>query len=124
MAVKKTTPKTKAKAAPKKAVKAAPKKTTAVKAAATKKKVAAAKKVTPKKKATPVKLTDKQAALLKTISQAKEGYLGAKGEAKALESLQTKKLIKRGPKDKEKGLYRYSVSKAGEKHITSPTASK
>ena len=45
-------------------------------------------------------------------------------ESKGLESLQTKKLIKRGAKDKESGNYRYSVSKAGEKHLSTPASPK
>src|SRR5438105_6914535 len=120
MAVKKTT-KTGAKAATKKA---APKKS-ATKSSAKKSapKKGATKKAAPKKKAAPVKLTDKQTDLLKKIHETRDaGYLGGKGEAKALESLQTKKLIKRGAKDKEKGAYRYSVSKTGEKHMNTPPA--
>jgi hypothetical protein len=122
MAVKKTT-KSSAKAAPKKA---APKKAAAKPAAkkaakAPKAKGAAKTKAAPKKKAAPVKLTDKQADLLKKVADAKDaGYLGPKGESKALESLQTKKLIKRGAKDKASGSYRYVVSKAGEKHVNTP----
>lgn len=116
MAVKKTT-KTSAKSAPKKA---APKQAAAKKSAAPKK--AAAKKAPAKKKAAPVKLTDKQTDLLKKILETKEaGYVGGKGEAKVLESLQTKKLIKRGAKDKTSGAYRYTVSKAGQKHAAAPT---
>ena len=46
--------------------------------------------------------------------------LARQAEAKGLESLQTKKLIKRGTKDKTSGSYRYSVSKAGEKHLAMP----
>jgi hypothetical protein len=117
MAVKKST-KSSAKgaakrSAPKKAAKASAKKS------ATKK--SATKKAAPKKKAAPVKLTDKQKDLLKKISDSKEaGYVGGKGESKMLESLQTKKLIKRGKKDKTSGNYSYTVSKAGEKHISTP----
>jgi len=118
MAVKKTTPKTSSakKAAPKKAAKAA-----APKAAAKK---AAPKKAAPKKAAPAVKLTDKQAALLKMISEAKDaGYpADKKAEAKVIEALQTKKLIKRGAKDKTIGAYRYMVSKTGAKHLMTPPA--
>jgi hypothetical protein len=113
MAVKKATKKSSVKkAAPKKAKAAAPK-------AATKK--PATKKTAPKKAAS-VKLTDKQAAMLKTISDAKDlGYPGdKKAEAKVIEALQTKKLIKRGAKDKSNGSYRYMVSKAGVKHLSTP----
>jgi hypothetical protein len=127
MAVKKT------KAAPKKA--AAKKKASAgsavaettakvgtPKATATKK---SAKKAAPKKAAAPVKLSDSQKKLLDAIHATKdEGYIAKKGEAKTLDSLSNKKLIKRGAKDKTSGSYRYTVSKAGEKHIgsSSPTA--
>jgi len=118
MAVKKST-KSSAKGAAKKS---SPKK--AAKASATKKsatKKSATKKASPKKKAAPVKLSDKQSELLKKISETKEGrYVAGKGESKMLESLQTKKLIKRGAKDKASGSYRYTVSKAGEKHISTP----
>jgi hypothetical protein len=117
MAVKKTTTKTSSatKTAPKKAAKVA-----APKAAAKK----AAPKKAPVKKAPAVKLTDKQAALLKMISEAKDaGYPGdKKAEAKVIEALQTKKLIKRGAKDKTIGTYRYMVSKAGAKHLMTPPA--
>jgi hypothetical protein len=116
MAVKKATKTSSVKkAAPKKAAKAA-----APKAAPKK---AAPKKAAPKK-AAPVKLTDKQAALLKTISDAKDaGYpADKKAEAKVIEALQTKKLIKRGAKDKSNGSYRYMVSKAGVKHLSTPAA--
>jgi hypothetical protein len=116
------------KAAPKKA---APKKkaaTSAVaettakvgtpKAASTKK---GATKAAPKKAAAPIKLSDSQKRLLETIHASKEqGYLAdKKGESKTLEALQGKKLIKRGAKDKTSGAYRYTVSKAGEKHLSS-----
>ncbi|HEY2159067.1 MAG TPA: hypothetical protein VGH33_25790, partial [Isosphaeraceae bacterium] len=78
------------------------------------------------KKAASVKLTDKQAEFLKTINSAGgTGYMGGKkAEAKALESLLGKKLIKKGAKDKASGAYSYSVSKAGQKHLsTSSSAS-
>ena len=122
MAVKKSTPKSGTKkAAPKKAApkKSAPKKA-APKASATKK---APKKAAPKKAVT-VKLTDKQQDLLKKIAESKTmGYLGPKAEIKAIETLTTKKLVKRGAKDKASGSYRYMVSKAGEKHLSSPATS-
>jgi hypothetical protein len=125
MAVKKTTKK----AAPKKKASAgsAVAETTAKvgtpKATTTTKTV---KKAAPKKAAAPIKLSESQKKLLDAIHAAKElGYLAdKKGEAKTLESLAGKKLIKRGAKDKTSGVYRYTVSKAGEKHIgsSSPTA--
>lgn len=73
------------------------------------------------KKAAPVKLTDRQSEFLRTIHSAGEaGYKGdKKGEAKSLEALLGKKLIKRGAKDKASGHYSYSISKAGQKHIES-----
>jgi len=117
-----------AKSAPKKAAtgatKAAPKAkaaTAAKSASATAAKSSApTTKAAPKAKAAPVKLTGIQPALLKKISDAKDaGYIPTKGEAKALEALQTKKMIKRGTKDKTSGNYYYMVSKAGEKHLES-----
>jgi predicted transglutaminase-like cysteine proteinase len=127
MAVKKTAKTSSVtKAAPKKAAAkksaAAPKKK-AAKASAAKtapKKAAAKKSAAPKKKAAPVKLTEKHAELLKKVKEHKDGYLATKSDAKALESLQTKKLVKRGAKDKASGSYRYTVSKAGEKHLGAP----
>ncbi len=125
--------KKKAAAAPK----AAPKKKAAVKKTATKK-AAPKKKSAPKKKAAPkassaktvakkvvsaVKLTDKHLELLKKVAESKtSGYLGPKGEGKALTSLQTKKLIKRGVKDKESGNYRFLVTKTGEKQLSPQAA--
>ena len=117
MAVKKTTKSVK---------KAAPKKKAATKKKAVTKK-ASAKKSAPKKasakKAPSMKLTDVQSKLLKMIYDTKAmGYLGdKKAEATAIKALQTKKLIKRGAKDKS-GSYRYMVSKAGEKCVARPTA--
>jgi hypothetical protein len=127
MAVKKKSGGSK-KAAPKKA---APKKPTKGASAGTATKTGtpkkSAKKSAPKpkvKKAAPVKITDKQAEFLKTIHSAGEsGYKGdKKAEAKSLEALLGKKLIKRGAKDKASGHYSYSVSKAGHKHIGSGSA--
>jgi hypothetical protein len=130
MAVKKS--KTGTAPAPKKAAtktskKAAPKKAaadTATKTATPK----APKKAAPKaaaKKPAPVKLTDKQAEFLKTIKSAGEaGYKGdKKAEAKAIDALLGKKLIKKGAKDKSTGVFVYTVSKAGEKHLSTPAPS-
>ncbi len=75
----------------------------------------------PKKAAAaPIKLTDNQISFLKQIHGAAEtGYLSAKkAEGKTIEKLDTLKLIKRGSKDKESGNYRYLVSKAGEKYLS------
>jgi hypothetical protein len=115
MAVKKTTKKAAPKkAAPKKAAKAATK--TSAPKAATK---TATKKAAPKKKAV-VKLTTGQAALLAKVAEAKEGYACAKGEARVLDSLQAKKLIKKGAKDKVTKAVKYAITKAGEKHLSAP----
>ena len=46
-----------------------------------------------------------------------------KAELKTLEILLDKKLIKKGAKDKASGNFRYTVSKAGEKHISSVSPS-
>jgi hypothetical protein len=52
------------------------------------------------------------------------GYLAdKKAEAKTLDSLAGKKLIKKGAKDKVSGHVRYHVSKTGEKHISSQNPS-
>ena len=73
----------------------------------------------PKKAAAPVKLTDRQLEFLKQIHGAAEGYMTAKkAEQKTLETLLDKKLIKKGAKDKASGNFRYTVSKAGEKHLS------
>jgi hypothetical protein len=84
---------------------------------------AGAKKVAAKK-APVVKLTDRQLDLLKTVHGTKDsGYLAdKKAEAKTLETLASKKLIKKGAKDKTSGHVRYHVSKAGEKHVSSQNA--
>lgn len=115
MAVKKTSAKASgAKAAPKKA---------AAKKSAAPKKAAPKKAAAPKKKAAPVKLTDNQRALLEKVRGAGEGgYIGPKAEGRGLEALQTKKLVKRGAKDKASGSYRFSISKAGEKVLSTPAA--
>jgi hypothetical protein len=121
---------TKTKAAPKKAAKAAPASKPAVasettsKAGTPKAKAGAAKKAAPKKAAA-VKLTDRQLDLLKAVHGTKEGgYLAdKKAEAKTLDALASKKLIKKGAKDKASGHVRYHVSKAGEKHVASASQS-
>jgi hypothetical protein len=87
-------------------------------------KKAATKKVVIKKAAPAVKLTDKQLDLLKTVRGTKDsGYLAdKKAEAKTLDALASRKLIKKGAKDKASGHVRYHVSKAGEKHVASQRA--
>ena len=109
MATKKAAPKS---SAPKAAAvkKAAPKKAAAPKAAAVK-------KAAPKKAAA-VKLSDSQANLLKEIVGAGEaGVVATKKTQKQLDSLQAKKLIKKGKKEGE--FFKYHVTKIGEKHHAS-----
>ena len=74
----------------------------------------------PKKVAAPVKLTDRQLEFLKQIHGSKEtGYLlEKKAEAKTIEALINRKLVKKAAKDKTSGHFRYVVSKAGEKHLS------
>ena len=120
MAKTKTTTTTKS-SSPKAATKkAAPKKAApAAKAAAPKKAAPAAKAAAPKKaapkKAAAIKLTDAQAALLKEVVGSKDaGVTATKKIQKQLDSLQTKKLIKRGKK--EGAFFKYHGTKLGEKH--------
>ena len=83
---------------------------------------AAAKKASaPKKAVAPVKLNPRQLDFLKQIHGAKEdGYvLAKKAEQRTIEALLDRKLIKKGAKDKTSGHFRYLVSKAGEKHLSS-----
>jgi hypothetical protein len=111
------------KAAPKKsaAKKAAPKKAAGAKKAGAKKagtKKAGAKAAAPKRKAAPVKLNEKQSSLLSKVRGAgASGYHADRGEAASLTSLQTKKLLKKGKKDKATGKTPYHITKAGEKHL-------
>jgi hypothetical protein len=81
---------------------------------------------TAKAAAAPVKLTERQLEFLKMIHGTKEpGFLvGRKADQRTIDALMDRKLIKKGAKDRESGNFRYSVSKAGEKHLTSspPTA--
>jgi hypothetical protein len=127
MAVKKSTA-TKAKATKKAAgaKKSAPKakapkktKTSGAKAAKTAKKPAAK---TAKKAA--VKLTDKQTEFLKTISgHGEAGYPATKkADEKSLDALRVKKLVKKGAKNKATGAVHYHVTKAGQKHLTTPAS--
>jgi hypothetical protein len=97
---------------------------TAKKAAPTKKAAApTAKKAAPKKAAGP-KLSDPQNALLKKVSEHGDpaGYVAAKKpENKSLETLLKHKLVKKGKKH-ESGHYHYTVSKAGQKHLATPSS--
>ncbi len=98
-------------AAPKTAAKAAPKQAAPKPEAAAK---AAPKKAAPKKTAE-IKLTDAQANLLKEVAASKEtGVIASKKIQRQIDSLQTKKLIKRGKK--EGAFFKYHVTKLGEKH--------
>jgi hypothetical protein len=131
MAVKKATKTAKTSSKKASAKKAAPKKVASKKAspsvasgtaakAGTPKKAAASKKAAPKKTAsTALKLTDRQLDVLKAVHGTKAaGYpADKKAEAKTLDALASKKLIKKGAKDKASGIVRYHVSKAGEKHV-------
>jgi hypothetical protein len=126
MAVKKAAGATKKAAAPKKkaaAPKGAAKKAAAPKKAAAKK--AAVKKGTVKKASSaPTKLSSSQTDLLKKIQGAGEpGYRPEKkAEQRTLDSLQEKKLIKRGAKHKESGSYHYQISNTGKKHLEAAAA--
>ena len=98
------------------ATKKAATKKSAAKAGATKK---AGTKAAPKK--APVKLNERQTDLLKKVHGAGEaGYHGEKAEARTLEALRERKLVKRGAKDKVKGTHPYTASKAGTKHLGGP----
>ncbi|WP_435009600.1 hypothetical protein P12x_000858 [Tundrisphaera lichenicola] len=122
MAVKKTTKKKDESAAP---TKAEAKETAPKKAPKAKAPVEAvpepAKKAAPKKAAAaPIKLSASQDELLKKIGEtADTGYMVAKKvEERSIESLLTKKLIKKGAKDKASGALRYHISSSGKKHLT------
>lgn len=80
-------------------------------------------KVAPRK-APPIKLTGKELDLLRLVQQTKaDGYLAdKKADAKTLDALAGKKLIKRGAKDKASGRVRYLVSKAGAEQVASGAA--
>ena len=97
------------KAAPKKAMAAAP---------------AAPKKAAPKKAAGP-KLTPPQTEMLKKVAGHTDpaGYhADKKPENKSLETLLKHKLVKRGKKHPKSGHYHYTISKAGQKHLSSSPA--
>jgi len=76
------------------------------------------------KKAGEIKLNDRQRDFLKKIKEAAEpGYLvGEKIEQRTIEALVTRKLLKKGPKNKESGGFHYILTKAGEKHLTAGSA--
>jgi hypothetical protein len=108
------------KAAPKAAAKKSTAKKTTKKAApkgATKKAKAKAKA----KKTTSVKLSAKQVDALKKVhGGGMLGYFPVKGEARSLDSLVVKKLLKRGAKNKTTGSVHYFLTKLGVKHAMSP----
>jgi hypothetical protein len=104
----------------KKAVKSSAKK------AAPKKAAGAAKKAAPKKAAGP-KLSPPQTEMLKkvaTLGPDSPGYhADKKPENKTLETLLKHKLVKKGKKHATTGHYHYSVTKAGQKHLQTSSAS-
>lgn len=71
------------------------------------------------KKAAPVKLTENQVKFLQTIQAAGEtGYEPKnKNEQRSIDALLTRKLLKRGSKNKETGNSRYLLTKAGAAHL-------
>lgn len=72
----------------------------------------------PKKKAE-IKLNDRQRDLLKKIHGAGEsGYrIGEKVEQRTIDALESRKLLKKGAKDKASGTSSYVLTKAGQKHL-------
>src|SRR5207237_991261 len=50
------------------------------------------------------------------------GYLGDKKEARSIEALRERKLVKRGTKDKTTGNYSHSLSGTGKKHMETAPA--
>jgi hypothetical protein len=95
------------------------------KKAAPKKAAGAAKKAAPKKKAAGPKLSPAQSDLLKKVAGAGEtGYhADKKPENKSLESLVKHRLVKRGKKHPTTKNYHYAITKAGQKHMATPSAS-
>ena len=68
-----------------------------------------------------IKLNDRQRDYLKKIKDAGEtGYeAGPSYEQRTIDALVERKLVKRGPKDKTSGKHRFSLTKTGEKNLTS-----
>lgn len=91
--------------------------------AALKTKPRAAARALPKaaaKKTATLKLTPKQTDFLTKVQAAGEaGYLPARAETRGLEGLITKKVVKKGAKDKVTGEFRVFVTKVGAKHLAS-----
>lgn len=70
------------------------------------------------KKKAAVKINERQGAILSKVRGAGAGgYFADKGEQRTLDALRQRKLLTRGTKDKARGAYPYTVSKAGEKHL-------
>lgn len=75
------------------------------------------------KKAAPVKLNDKQKEILHKIHGAGEtGYDAPKAEQRTIEALVTRKLAKKGPRDKATGKAPFLLTKAGQKHAMAPAS--
>ena len=72
------------------------------------------------KKPAPVKLTENQVKFLQTINAAGEtGYEPKnKNEQRSIDAMATRKLLKRGTKNKETGSYRYLLTKLGVAQLT------
>ena len=82
------------------------------------KKAAAPKKAGAVKKAAAPKLNEKQIEILKKVHGAGEsGYEVNKTELRTIEALKTRNFVKAGAKDKATGKVRYTVTKAGLKHV-------
>ncbi|HWE35954.1 MAG TPA: hypothetical protein VG406_05220 [Isosphaeraceae bacterium] len=95
---------------------------TAAKSATPKAKKSAGTKAAGAKKA--VKLNERQHELLKKVHGAGEaGYtIGQKAEQRTIDVLHKHGLLKRGKKNKDTGHHSYTVSKTGQKHISSAPA--
>lgn len=76
-----------------------------------------------KKAAAEIKLNDRQREFLKKVKDAGEpGYrIGQKIEQRTIDALVDRKLLKKGPKHKESGGFHYLLTKAGEKHLGTPS---
>ncbi|MEO6811134.1 MAG: hypothetical protein ABI353_18655 [Isosphaeraceae bacterium] len=102
---------------------AAATKSTAPKSTATKSAVPAARPVGRPKKVVPaIKLNDRQREFLTRIKgeEDKGGYhVEKKIDERTIEALRGRKLVKRGAKDKEKGTHPWTLTKLGEKTLTS-----
>jgi hypothetical protein len=72
----------------------------------------------PAGKAGAPKINDVQRDLLTRVHGAGEaGHSPAKGEMRTMTALVTRKLVKRGAKNKDTGAYAYTLTKAGMKHV-------